>query len=447
MSWVQRRLDIDHVVLLDVDMGAHMYYSGWEIVDIAGLIDVSMARHSNFDMKFIRNYIFEERKPHFAHVHGGWAKSSKIPRHKEWKDEYLEIPGYAIGRSRLHVGNHIRRDLFVRTSREPIGPDVPRFDGRIRMLRFDVPSPEVAAGTRVFFDTEWAASLRKHDFRVVAFLYDESGVATSVALPPGYGWLTSDDWKTSDRVAGRYRFMLPDDLPEGTYRLGVVLLDEESGEVLKWRNTGDPATTGPVYMQGEWLSDETIQVVSREAAFAAAKTDLQVALDLAGSGECEASWGAWKNARRHVDDRVRWIREEDRTVRRAKASCLVRQSDLAEDLTEQARILKEARTIDRKNPALLMRTDVVADAAEEAGHAAFAEEDWESAYFHYAQALAVDPSRSWTRRQAEDARDYWLRVVRPGRSKEDLPSRRTDRNEKESDDDDKKALPKDASEK
>ena len=47
MSWVQRRLDVDHVTLLDVDMGAHMYFSGWDIVDIAGLVDVPMARHSD----------------------------------------------------------------------------------------------------------------------------------------------------------------------------------------------------------------------------------------------------------------------------------------------------------------------------------------------------------------------------------------------------------------
>ena len=109
MSWVQRRLDLDSIVLLDVDMGAHMYYSGWDIVDIAGLIDVPMARHSNFDRKFVRNYIFEERNPDFAHVHGGWARTSKINKHKEWRDRYIELPGYPIGRGKLHIGNHIRR--------------------------------------------------------------------------------------------------------------------------------------------------------------------------------------------------------------------------------------------------------------------------------------------------------------------------------------------------
>ena len=424
MSWVQRRLDIDHVVLLDVDMGAHMYYSGWEIVDIAGLIDVSMARHSNFDMKFIRNYLFEERNPDFAHVHGGWAKTSKIPRHREWKSRYIEIPGYPIGRSRLHVGNHIRRDLFITKSDDRIPVEAPRFDGRVRLLKFEVPSPEVAAGTRVFFDTEWAASLRDNDFRILAFLYDESGVVSSVMLPPGYGWVKADEWKTSDRVAGRYRYLLPEDLPAGEYKLGVVLLDEESGAVLKWRNQGDPSTEAPRYMDGEWLSDEVIRVVARPEARAAAEQDLDAALAFAVADDCDNVWPSWKNARRHVDDRTRWIEDNDRVVRRALASCIVRQSDAADDLQGQAAGLKEARRWDRTNPDLLERQQVVADACEASGDAAYAEEDWETAYRDYTLALGVDPFRSWTRRRAEDARDYWLRIVRPGRTKEDLPDRR-----------------------
>ncbi len=423
MSWVQRRLDLDHVVLLDVDMGAHMYYSGWEIVDIAGLIDVSMARHSNFDMKFIRNYLFEERNPDFAHVHGGWAKTSKIPRHREWKSRYVEIPGYPIGRSRLHVGNHVRRDLFITKSDERIPADVPRFDGRIRLSKFEVPAPEVAAGTRVFFDTEWAASLRDSDFRILAFLYNEAGVASSVMLPPGYGWVKADEWKTSDRVAGRYRYLLPEDLPEGEYKVGVVLLDEESGEVLAWRNRGEPSTEAPQFMEGEWLSDAVIRVVAAPEALAAAKEDLAAALNAASADDCEGVWPVWKNAQRHVDNRAGWIQNQDRAVRRALASCLVRQSDSDVDLQSQATRLREARRWDRKNPDLLARQDVVADACEESGHAAFAEENWEEAYRDYTLALGVDPFRSWTRRQAEDARDNWLRVVRPGRSKEDLPQK------------------------
>ena len=66
MKWVQEKLDVDHITLLDVDMGAHVYYRGWDIVDIAGLVDVPMGQHQDFNRSFIKQYLFEERMPDFA---------------------------------------------------------------------------------------------------------------------------------------------------------------------------------------------------------------------------------------------------------------------------------------------------------------------------------------------------------------------------------------------
>ena len=124
MKGVQERLDLDHVTLLDVDMGAHMFYTDWAIVDIAGLVDVPMARHSDFNKRFLREYLFEERRPDFAHVHGGWARASRIPKIKG-------IPGPLHRDSRLsnryaeaahrepHQQEHLRphRMISVRLSR------------------------------------------------------------------------------------------------------------------------------------------------------------------------------------------------------------------------------------------------------------------------------------------------------------------------------------------
>ena len=34
---------------------------------------------------------FKERKPDFAHVHGGWARTSRINKQKEWDKRYIEL--------------------------------------------------------------------------------------------------------------------------------------------------------------------------------------------------------------------------------------------------------------------------------------------------------------------------------------------------------------------
>ncbi|MDP6934737.1 MAG: hypothetical protein QGG40_17585, partial [Myxococcota bacterium] len=133
MKWVQNRLDVDFVTLMDVDMGAHMFYSGWDIVDMAGLIDVPIARHRDYDKRFMKEYIFEERNPEFAHVHAGWARTTKIPQHKEWKERYIEVPGYPSGNKKLHVGNHVRRDLFITDDKAVPRDKIVQFDGGVRL--------------------------------------------------------------------------------------------------------------------------------------------------------------------------------------------------------------------------------------------------------------------------------------------------------------------------
>jgi hypothetical protein len=414
MAWVQRKLDLDDVTLLDVDMGAHMYFSGWSIVDIAGLVDVPMAQHSNFDKKFIREYLWQQRVPDFAHVHAGWARSSRIPQHPEWRQQYLEIPGYPIGGRRLHVGNHIRKGIFVDEQQDPAPPEAPRFGDGVRLLRWEVPSPEVAAGGTVFIDTQWQAPRRSSDFRIIAYLVQGDEVVHSAAFAPGYGWYPASSWKPTERVSGGYRMRLPADLPPGEYRIGVGLIDAAGGAPL----AVDPPRGAHQLFPGDWLSEEVVRVVSPAEAAAAAGADLAAAQAAAADGDCDAVWPAWKRARRHVEDDEAFIRAGDAEVREALAGCLVARADAAADTAARVALLAEARRWRRHHPALAPRADALAAQLLEEGDALFAEADWAAAQERYEQALSLDPGLSWARRKAEDARDAKLDIQRPGRKRD-----------------------------
>ena len=246
MRYVQRRLDIDDVTLLDVDMGAHLYSSGWEIVDIAGLVDVPIAHHRGYDKPFIREYLFTERRPDFAHVHSNWARTSKIPQHPEWKAQYLEVPGYPIGNRKLHVGNHIRKDHLVIDQRlEPERvPDVARsidFEEGVRLRDWAVPAPVVAAGGLLFLDTTWQASKRDSGLRVFVVLDDGEGHRATAAVAPGFDWYTADSWRTRELVRGPFRVPVPSDLPAGTYQVGLLVVDEATGRSLAVTKMGAEA--------------------------------------------------------------------------------------------------------------------------------------------------------------------------------------------------------------
>jgi hypothetical protein len=421
MTWVQERLDMDHVTLLDVDMGAHMYFSGWDIVDIAGLVDVPMAQHSDFNKKFIREYIFEERKPDFAHMHAGWARSSRIPKHKEWKRDYIEIPGYPIGRRKLHVGNHIRKDIFVNA--KDVRPPVAQFGGGVDLIAWSVPSPTVQPGAEVHLELTFKARARKDGFRVLAVLDNGAGNRTIATLPPGYDWYPPEDWKRKESVDGRFKVHVPQDLPFGRYALSLVLMDEEAGTILAHKpDEGaepnlDPALPANAYLPGGFTLPIDIEVAGRPVVHAAADVDRKAALAAAESDDCEGIWGHWKNAMRHVPFRKTWHARNARRIEAAQVRCYVNRSDAAETREVQVTALSSANRVNHLDPGVQSRARPLAAEFDAEGDALWNEGELDAAYAAFSDALALDPRLSQTRRKAEDVRDARLNIIRPSRKK------------------------------
>lgn len=422
MTWVQRRLDIDHVTLVDVDMGAHMYFSGWHMVDIAGLVDIPIARHRTYDKKFMREYLFEEKNPEFAHVHAGWARTSKIPQHKEWKERYLEIPGYPTGATALHVGNHVRRDLFIDALDEPAAA-LARFAGGVDLVTVEVPSPVVAPGGDLYIHTAWQSDPREDGFRILTVLESEGegGWRRSVSvLPPGYDWYRPEEWKRGEVVHGRQRMAIPEDLPQGTYQLSFVLLDEKSGEVLRLQQADEadpqeaaPAPAGPEatpYFPGGWRVPVEVKVVGIPEATAEADADLQAAVNLAAEGACEEAWPRWKDATRHVMKNTAWQEKNKHLVKREISACYVSRAANAATDEEKALALVAGNRYDFRYEPLREAARALGEVYEARGDALAADEDWERAYQAWHQALLLEPQLSWARRKAEDARDRRLGI-------------------------------------
>ncbi len=406
MTWVQNRLHLDRVTLLDVDMGAHMWFTDWEIVDIAGLIDVPMARHI-YQKKFIEEYVFSERVPHFAHVHAGWANKSKINKLPLWSREYVEIPGYPANKKQLHIGNHIRKDIFVQqsylgTPGREIAYDKATLEG------WDVPSPEVPEGGRLYVEYTMTSRLRKDGFRVLMAVSNDAGDLHVTALPPGYDWLPPQKWKSRDHVVSRYDLQLPESLPPGLYDLAFVVLDVSTGEVMEPTDR-DPVLE-PRWMKGEVWFEGAFSVVDGAQTLAAAGEDLERALSLAGEKRCEEAWEAWRMARWHVFRDKRYHETHEADVERAVADCHGLRSEDAE--TEEARIedLVAGRKWDHHSDVVLDRARPLAAELELRGDEARASEDWEAAFLDFRNSVWLDPRRSQARRKAEEARDQRLDI-------------------------------------
>ena len=415
MTFVQNRLDLDHVTLLDVDMGAHVYFSGWDIVDIAGLVDVPIARHSDYNHKFMSEYLFKERKPDFAHVHGGWARTSRIPKHNEWKREYIEIPGYPVGGRRLHIGNHIRKSIFIKPITDTLFPNAIDFDGGLRLLEHEVPAPEVAPGGWLYVRTVWHSSEEQtNNLQAVFILVNQDGeVASSASLTPGYRWYSIKDWRTNEQVEGKFRIVVPEGLALGSYELKLMLIDNVTGQLIL---PADQELTSA--LDAAVTLNTQVAVVNASQAMDAAEFDRTASIEAADQGKCEAAWTLWKNATRHVGRNRVYRNKHDEFLRTTVASCHLTHAQNSQDEAERIAHLERAHFWDHRAPGLTELAHPIAEKYFELGNEALSEEAWEEAYLDYSQALRLNPSLSWARRYAEDARDKRLRIVRPYQKEE-----------------------------
>jgi hypothetical protein len=426
MEMVQQRLHIPHVTLLDVDMGAHLWYSGWRIGDVAGLIDIPMGHHQTFPKEFVREYVFDELKPDFLHAHGSWARRHKILTLPEYKDGYLEIPGYPTGGKAFHMGNHVaRRHFTVPAYDGPDGRRIP-FEGSITLEGWELPSPEVPRGSSFHLRTWWTAD-REDGFRILVFLADSGGrLATVREVSPGYDWLKPADWREGEVVTTRHDVDLPDSLEPGAYRVGLLLLDTASGAVipelppnavLEDPPVAPPSAPAPAappaagvsaFATGEVLLDARVEIVNREAATSEAEADLDTALDEAEAGRCEAAIAAWQRADLHVPRNIAWHERSRDLVEAAVAGCYARLATQPSDPFEQVRLVALGRRWDPDAPVLEELGRPLGRRLMAEGDRLRAQAEWESAWRTYTAAVAADPRLSWARRRAEEARDHRL---------------------------------------
>jgi hypothetical protein len=400
---------------LDVDMGAHLWWSDFKMMDIAGLVDVPWGHHK-FEYPFVEEYVFHEMKPQFAHVHGSWASHSKMMTHPEWKRDYLEIPGFGNGKV-LHMGNYIRKDLVVQPAWPFGGPPVPMGDG---IVAYGV-HVDAEPGTGKAVDLEVGLAHTKvkkkkgdDDFRAVVFASNGKRLA-SWDVPPGYDLFWPWEWRTEDVAVGKYT--LDVSLPPGTYDVGLVLFRADGTVITPPPETvpqgvvvGGVDDVPARFARGEirWPGALTVLTVDERARRAADAR--QAAIDDAAHGQCEDAEAKWALARHQRAGEEDWVADHVTEVSRAFANCWAASADHAADRDDKVRRLERAHDWDHWAPAYLDRARALALELEAEGARARAAQDWETAYTAYSEAVGVDPTRAWSRRYAEEARAYRLGI-------------------------------------
>lgn len=413
------RLDVRRPVFMDVDMGAHQWFAGPEshIVDVAGLIDIPMGHHK-WQEPFILEYVFDEQRPHLAHLHGGWARRSKITAQRRFREEYLGVTDFPVSVRTLHIGNHVRKDLVFPPDKDPNPARQAVFQGGFGLADWEVPAPRVQPGGNLTVKVWWQRVRGTPRWaRPVVFLSDRAGrVVMSKELPPAYDWLEPGRWMRDQIARGTHRLTLPRDLPEGSYDLGFVVLHRRGA--WKAMERPDGAASGPpVFARGEVRWTDVVEVV--DAATLDAELDTAVAGILA-EGDCLAREQAWDVLRHtHAPDHP-WRQRVDPQVEAALATCFARAlqdamtaaegRDIAEQRATWEALGRRARWWDHRPYAVGEITRDAAYKLRDRSETAERDGDLDLAYDLARIAMELHPTDAWARRRTERLRDARLGV-------------------------------------
>jgi uncharacterized membrane protein len=135
--------------------------------------------------------------------------------------------------------------LFLRDAEDPMalvevadGAHVNRrrvdYGGQISFVGWDAPAPFAARGERLTLRTFWRRTGAVDRYYLTQFAFFDSEGREN-ALPPrhlGYTIWPPHDWRSDAIIAETYRLVVPGNVPEGTWTLGVRLIEQRAGGLI-----------------------------------------------------------------------------------------------------------------------------------------------------------------------------------------------------------------------
>jgi hypothetical protein len=426
------RMHVDHVSHTEIDMGGNLYSAGFELIDIAGLVDVPIAHHG-WQQRFIDDYIWRTRRPLFIHIHGSWENKSNVVKRHWFARDWVPVPPYAHSRTIWHLGTAVRRDAFVWSAWPYEDGRTARF-GDVQLVGLDTPAPEVAPGGELFLELAWRGAAVP-DFRVIAFLSRDGEVLTSHELPPAYDWIPPGEWTADQVVTGRYSVPVPVDVGLGPVEIGLVVLGSPvDGGDLEPSDKGsgrDASVAGPVVWAAAVPSRDAVfavgerrwsgvEIVTAERARERADAAHADALVAAEEDRCEEAEADWRVARRHLRRDDPWQADARARFESALAGCWARRAepggppstDVMPVPREAAEWIAKARRLDHHHPDVVRVSAALHEAWWAEGERAGPPKEVDKRWRAWRDALMADPQRPHRRRQLEELRTERFRLAR-----------------------------------
>ncbi len=108
------KLNLKSASILLPDIGATLFYSKLRVYDLVGLTDPVTARTLRKDKVRFYNYVFDEIKPTFIHIHGNWTYQSNLDSDPRFREDYIPISEYQDAYVKKQTGLELMSGDFIR---------------------------------------------------------------------------------------------------------------------------------------------------------------------------------------------------------------------------------------------------------------------------------------------------------------------------------------------
>lgn len=390
-----RRFHVDERPrIMTIDMGGFLWWSDMELMDFVGLIDVTYARQSaRYRRELAEDWLAVRHTPHLVFV-----SDHETALMRKWQATREAFVDHGTQQS-------IRRSLLFRRLDPGERPVVDA--GQVQVWGVSAPGGPVS---EVLY-AEVAVSTPSRDpfsARLLLAPLDGPPVA-SWPLPLAGGMVAPERWRPDEVNEGRYHLGLPAGLAEGTWRLGLRLTLDGAPlvpDVLPDGVTADD--TGALW------TGATVEITTPDGARAAMAHAVDaVVTELEGpEPDCAAAERAWFLVRRRFLDPGPADAAFAERLRPLLATCLATRAVEDDDLLPW---LARAVALDPTAPGVAPARDREVARAQERCDAARVDEDWETCLTWCDLVMTLEPTRSWTRRTAEECRSQHYERLRAER--------------------------------
>lgn len=257
-SLAEKAFISDTASLMVPDLGGNSYYSGLWVIDYAGLADIAIAHHG-WAREFFEDYVFNETKPTFLHIHGAWTLRAQIDKFPQLWTDYVPISmGYwkpvepeflaysTYSKQGTLFGDFVRKDVFVARNITPENTMHYNFN-TIELQGFNLTNNLTKKDGKIHYTFFWKClNEMSNDYNLVLHISQNEKILYQTEYSPIYGWYPTSKWIKGEILKEEVDIMLPEIISEGKYNVSIRVVDTCTCE-----SEGQEANLGPIEVNNE----------------------------------------------------------------------------------------------------------------------------------------------------------------------------------------------------